>query len=322
MKAFLPAAGLGSRLRPITELMPKPLVPVMNEPLLAIAIRQLTKAGFGPFAVNAHYLPEQIEDFAATMRSEGYQIQVSVELPKILGTGGAFMPLKPWICDEAFLVYNGDLLSNIDFAALKNLHTAQDNLVTMALRPGHNGKDLAVWGTIEEGFVLIHDIAKKAPEVPGIKPYTFGCAYVTSPKLLSFLPASGESFVIDGMVAGLRSGLKIRGLVHAGFWSDLGTPESLFATNMAVMAEGKVSQAAILGLYGKPIVRIHPSAVTDSSAYIAEDVIVGARVKIGSGARISRSVLLADTVVGSNEVIENSICGPRNMRISIPGQKA
>lgn len=318
MKAVVLAAGLGTRLRPVTDLMPKPMVPVMNEPLLGIAFRQLSLAGMGPFAVNAHYLPEQIEAYSKVLRAAGYEVNVSVELPEILGTGGAFMPLKAWIGAEPFLVYNGDLLSDINFSNLKSTHQSQSSFITMALRPGHNGKDRAVWGTEnEQGLIQVHDIAKAPPEIDGIKPYTFGCAYVASPELLDFLPASGPSFVIDGMVAGLKAGLKIFGLIHQGFWSDLGTPESLFSTNMAVLAGSQIFQATVLGLSSRQIFRIHPTATIAKSAIVSSDVVVGASVIIGERAQISRAVLLSGTVIAPDEVIQNMICGPNNIRIVI-----
>lgn len=293
------------------------MVPVLNEPLLAIALRQLQHAGFSSFALNAHYMAEAIETFANLQKAQGVDIRVSVERPEILGTGGAFMPLRSWIGRDSFMVYNGDLLSDISFRHLQHQHHLEKNLVTMALRPGHNGKDLAVWGSPEGRSIRVHDIAKIAPDVSGIKPFTFACAYMAAPELLGFLPSQGPSFVIDGMVEGLRRGHKVTGIVHDGFWADLGTPESLFATNQTLCGSSTEIQSRILCLPAKELHPVHPDAMIAATAQLGSHTVVGKSVVIGADARVQNALLLDGSIVAAGEQLQNVICGPNHLRISI-----
>ena len=297
--------------------MPKPLIPVLNESLLAIALRQLGQAGFRSFAVNAHYMVPAIQEFVDAAKKSGLDIRVSIELPQILGTGGAFMPLRTWLGHESFMVYNGDLLSDIAFLALKERHRSEKNLVTMALRPGHNGKDLAVWGTIVGQAIRVHDIEKTAPSVPGIMPYTYACAYMADPKLLEFLPPTGESFVIDGMVQGLKSGLTITGLVHEGFWADLGTPQTLFSANSDLLASSPETQARILGVPANEIHAIHLTAHIAKSAHVDAHTVIGAGSVVGEGANVQKALLLAGSTIAPGETICRMICGPNGLRVRL-----
>lgn len=318
MKALVLAAGLGTRLKPITNLMPKPLVPVLNESLLAVALRQLKKAGFTSFALNAHYMPESIEAFAREAQSQGFDVRVSVELPSILGTGGAFMPLKSWFGSESFMVYNGDLLSDIAFKALKDQHLAGKNLVTMAVKLGHNGKDLAVWATEESpGVVKVHDIARTPPPVEGVRSYTYACAYMADPKLLDYLPPSGESFVIDGMVKGLKEGRRITGLVHSGYWADLGTPQTLYQANIDLLDLPPERRSAVLALDEHLIAPVHKSADVAKTAQLGPHTVIGANAKIGERAHIQNAVILPGSLIKDDEKIASMICGPNGIRISI-----
>lgn len=297
--------------------MPKPLVPVLNESLLAIALRQLRRAGFDAFAVNAHYMAPAIQRFVDTAKESGLNIRASIELPDILGTGGAFMPLRSWFGRDSFMVYNGDLLSDIAFEALKERHHTEHNLVTMALKPGHNGKDLAVWGTPNGDAIRVHDIAKIAPPIPGVQPFTYACAYMADPNLLDFLPPTGESFVIDGMVKGLRQGLKIAGLVHHGYWADLGTPETLLAANCDLLASSSEARSKILCLAPADIHPIHKTAQIAESASIGKQTVIGPDVVVGERADVQHALLLAGSSIRPGEIIRRTICGPNGMRVKL-----
>ena len=111
-KAIVLAAGFGTRLRPLTLSRPKPLLPVMGEPMLARILDMLVSWGVEDITVNAHYLADQIEDFVKEYQGDaakGVKISVSRE-DEILGTGGALRPLKSWIGDEPFWLVNGDIV--------------------------------------------------------------------------------------------------------------------------------------------------------------------------------------------------------------------
>ena len=117
MKAMIFAAGLGTRLKPITDTMPKALVPVGGEPLLHHVIVKLREAGYDDLVVNVHHFASQIEDYLAT-HNFGVRIQISDETEALLETGGGIAHAAPLLlpCEEPILIHNVDILSNLDLA--------------------------------------------------------------------------------------------------------------------------------------------------------------------------------------------------------------
>lgn len=318
MKALVLAAGLGTRLRPLTDHLPKPLIPVLNQPLMEVALRRLKARGFGPFAVNAHHLAEKIQAFVKQKEPCFGELVVSLELPEILGSGGVFPPLKAWLKDDDVLVYNGDILSDIDFAALKTLHQKSrgQNLVTLAVKPSHNGLDRAVWIQHQGGKLLVKSISKVAPPGEVTTAYTFAGAYITSSKLLSYLPAGGPSDVIEAFQKALADGHSIEAMPHGGFWADVGNPQSLWQTSFDIHALPSRERLELL------------AATQLESLYKAEDSHISATARlsglvvVGSGAVIEDGTFLTDVImmpgskasVGQN--INRMILGPRGVKIA------
>lgn len=132
MKAFLLAAGLGTRLRPLTDRMPKCLVPLAGRPLLSYWLELLVRHGFTEATVNVHYLPHQVREYLAASR---FPLAIRVfDEPELLGSAGTIRANREWIADGApFLVAYADNLTNADLSALMEAHTRGDALLTMAL---------------------------------------------------------------------------------------------------------------------------------------------------------------------------------------------
>ena len=132
VKGMVLAAGLGTRLRPITDEYPKPLVPMFGVNPLGLAIEQLRSAGIDQLAVNTHYQAEKIANYLG--RFTKGNIKISNE-PTILGTGGAYNPLREWLGDSHLAVINGDIVSTIDVAKVVSSHLKSGVLATMVLLP-------------------------------------------------------------------------------------------------------------------------------------------------------------------------------------------
>ena len=128
------AAGLGTRLKPITDSLPKALVPINNKPLLQHVIEKLIFAGFNEIIVNVYHFPDQIIDFLRQNNHFGIRIEVSDERDFLLDTGGGIRKAA-WFFDDGkpFLVHNVDILSNIDLKELYNQHSATDSLATLVV---------------------------------------------------------------------------------------------------------------------------------------------------------------------------------------------
>jgi len=126
------AAGLGTRLKPLTDNMPKALVPVAGKPMLEHVIMHLKDAGFDDITVNVHYLGEQIIDFLESNQNFGLNIHISDERGEVLETGGGILKAKTWLDgNEPFLVHNSDILTNVDLRAFYNQHLHSSNDVSL-----------------------------------------------------------------------------------------------------------------------------------------------------------------------------------------------
>ena len=134
MKALIFAAGLGTRLKPLTDTMPKALVPIDGKPLLEHVILKLKAAGFNQIIVNVHHFPDQIIDFLKSKNNFDLRIEVSDERDKLLDTGGGVKKAK-WFFDDGkpFLVHNVDILSNIDLQSLYQQHLETSPLATLVV---------------------------------------------------------------------------------------------------------------------------------------------------------------------------------------------
>lgn len=134
MKAMIFAAGLGTRLKPLTDTLPKALVPIAGKPLLEHVILKLKSAGFEEIIVNVHHFPDQIIDFLKVNNNFGIRIEVSDERDLLLDTGGGIRKAA-WFFDDGkpFLVHNVDILSNVDLQALYNQHLRTNALATLVV---------------------------------------------------------------------------------------------------------------------------------------------------------------------------------------------
>ena len=134
MKALIFAAGLGTRLKPLTDTMPKALVPIDGKPLLEHVILKLKAAGFDQIIVNVHHFPDQIIDFLKSKNNFDLRIEISDERDKLLDTGGGVKKAK-WFFDDGkpFLVHNVDILSNIDLQSLYQQHLETSPLATLVV---------------------------------------------------------------------------------------------------------------------------------------------------------------------------------------------
>ena len=140
-QAFVLAAGLGTRLRPLTEELPKPLIPIFQKPLVTFALDHLIGVGINNFVMNTHRHPELFQNFFSAREYSGFPVTL-VHEPELLETGGGIKNAESHLSTEPFLTYSGDILTNIDLQPLIDEHFRRGNDVTLALR--HTGLASAV----------------------------------------------------------------------------------------------------------------------------------------------------------------------------------
>jgi len=216
--AVLLAAGLGTRLRPLTLKTPKPLLKIGECTLIDHQLRYLKKHGIKKVAINLHHLPEMIENHVEDGSRYGLSIVYSRE-PKILGTGGGIKKACALLNSNDILVLNSDALADLNIEKVAERHLMSNASATMALR-----KLLP-----EESYTGITIDADGFVSSIGNGPYSFTGIHIVGKTLLESLPPAGsESCVIsDGYKKILSGGGKIASVIHHGYWKDLGTHESL-----------------------------------------------------------------------------------------------
>jgi len=225
MKAMVLAAGLGTRLRPLTETTPKPLLPIAGRPILVWNLLLLKRHGITDVIVNLHHLGEQIVQTIGDGSRLGLRVAYSHE-PEIQDTGGGIRQAAPFLKDGPFLVLNGDTLSACDLTDLIAAHRAGKALATLALR---EDPDTSRWGPVtvdaDSRILQINGVPPLAPQArPLPTPCMFAGIHVLEPEILDAIPP-GPGSIIDVYHRLLGKGLVLRGYRMNGYWSDIGTRE-------------------------------------------------------------------------------------------------
>jgi len=275
MQAMILAAGLGTRLRPYTELRPKPLFPVAGRSLLAITLERLRQAGFGSVVVNAHHLRGQV---AQALHGERGAILQEEEV--ILGTGGGLRRAREYFGQEPVLVTNGDIYHTIDLAEVYRTHQASGAAVTMVLHDEPRFNKVAV---AADGSILGFGPEVEAPA----RRLAFTGIHVLAPSVLDEIPDDSFFDIIDCYRGVIRAGGAIRALVVDGhYWTDMGTPADYLALHGALLT-GRVAGVTV------------PSAPfqVEAGAAVGDDLRLLDWAVVGSGARIGDHVTLERVVV-------------------------
>jgi NDP-sugar pyrophosphorylase family protein len=230
MKAFILAAGYGTRLKPLTNTKPKALVEVGGVPLLEIIIRRLKYFGFTELVINIHHFGDQILDFLENNNNFGVHIDVSDERDQLLDTGGGIKKASVFFQNEPVLIHNVDVLTMLDIRAMLQFHKHQeDALVTLAVKDRETSRsflldtnnNLAGWRNNLTGETRIsHD------DGFGFTPIAFSCVAVINPLFINLLDEEGAFSVIDPYLR-LAKTHRIATFRHCDLWMDMGRVEHL-----------------------------------------------------------------------------------------------
>ena len=223
MKAMILAAGLGTRLRPLTYTIPKPLLPVGGVPLIVWNLLLLKRHGFRQVVINLHHLGPMIEQALGTGSKFGMRIIYSHE-PVILGTGGGIKQAEPHFSGEPVLILNGDTLVELDLEALCDFHRTCNAAATLVLR---EDPDAARWGLVEVGVQgqILRITGKGLVDSVPVMPRMFAGIHILHPRLLRQVPKGVASSIIDPYVRAIEQGEPVFGYDLQGYWSDIGTAE-------------------------------------------------------------------------------------------------
>ena len=229
MKALIFAAGLGKRLGNITETIPKALVDINGKTALHRAVERCTSYGFNDIIINVHHFAGLVEDEVKKLNRMGYSISVSDERKMLLENGGGLYKARDFFDRSPFLLYNVDIISDLDLSSLYRLHNEKHGLATLAVRhrPGKrfllidDSGQLIGWRNISTGEEILARISsEKLFEI------AFSSMHIVEPEIFNFMH-EGIYSMID-LYLTLAKDHDIYTLEHdEGYWIDMGTPESL-----------------------------------------------------------------------------------------------
>jgi mannose-1-phosphate guanylyltransferase len=294
MKAMVLAAGFGTRLRPYTLKRPKPLFPVLDTPLLTHTLAQLRQSGAEGIVVNAHHLREQVKAMLQGQRDVHVQME-DLEL----GTGGGLRLAQSHFGEGPFLAVNGDIVHDLDLAAVYARHCASGADVTMVLHdcPRFNnvlmndaGRVVGLSGAAGEGERLL----------------AFTGVQVVNPAVLSLIPEGVFYNSIDCYADLLKRGGTIQALVVSGhFWTDMGTPADYLKLHEDILRKGRMS-----GFFsnhgGKPYF-LGKDAVLEAGVSLQDWVSIGHGATVGEGASLTRVVVWDGARVAPGSVVTDCI---------------
>lgn len=281
MKAMIMAAGFGTRLRPLTNKIPKALVPVLNRPVLERNIEYLGKYGIRDIIINAHYHADRIAEFISSCKIPQVSLIASPE-NEILGTGGGIANCRKFLEHNTFLVINSDIITNIDLdSAIKN-HMESGDAATMVLH------DCARFNQIDvTGDSKIKGIHKTI--APGRLAFTG--IHVLDPAIFDLLPEKGYADIISSCYNPmLESGRSVNAYQTAGhFWYDIGTIESY-----------KKASMDLLDMENKQF-------ATGEDIILDKSVILKNWAVIGNNVTIDKNVIIDSSIIWDNAVIKNGM---------------
>ncbi len=235
MKAMILAAGLGTRLRPLTDKIPKPLLPINGHPLIHYTLALLKRHGITDVVINLHYLGDQIRQALGNGKKLGFTIEYSDE-PEILGTGGGILKAKSFFEDESdFLVINADIITDLDLTNLIREHRHAKALATLALKESPLSDDFGNLYADSKTHQIVAMLKDPPAEMVTQKGFFMG-AHVISRELLDWTyPKPKACIVRDAYIPLLNQGKKFQAFFSDAYWNDLGTPQRLEQTQLELI---------------------------------------------------------------------------------------
>jgi mannose-1-phosphate guanylyltransferase len=313
--AFVLGAGLGTRLRPLTDERPKPLVPIFNKPLITFAFDHLIAAGITRFVVNTHHRPEAYARWLGEANScseyRGCPVFFRHE-PVLLETGGGIKNAADLIGDEPFLVYNGDVLADFPLQSLIASHQRSGRIATLALRA--SGAERRIQCDLSTGRITDMRGLIGGRSEPS---FLFTGVSVFSPEIFQHIPAGDIVSIIPVLVDLMRRGVEVGGeLIDEGVWFDIGNIPSYMGVHR-VLNEGSHAISYLDADWLQPVqndARIRPGAWIEGCSAVAAGADVGEgaeleNVIVWPDAKVDAGVLLRDAVVTSKGVCQCD-CGP------------
>jgi mannose-1-phosphate guanylyltransferase/mannose-1-phosphate guanylyltransferase/phosphomannomutase len=294
-QAFVLGAGLGLRMRPLSEVLPKPLIPIFQKPLITFALDHLISSGVKSFVINAHHLAPVFQEFFLAGNYRGHPVQLVYE-PQILGTGGGIKNVESRLQAGPFFSYSGDLLTDIPLAPLVEEHFRAGNDVTLALRGRGLRSDVALEGN------RVVDISNRYGQEGQ---YDYAGIAIWTPAIFDRIPPGQSLSFIPILAKWIGQGGKIGGVVsNDGQWFNIGSRKEYLAVHRTIQEER-----------WKPVyvtapewpMTVSADAQVDSTARLSGICSIGAGCQIGAGVILEDTILWPGAQIASRSHLRNCI---------------
>ena len=294
MKAMIMAAGLGSRLMPLTSELPKPMFPVMNKPLLEHIVTKCRNSGIRDVMINLFHLPEKIESHFGSGKDHGVNISYSLE-KKLMGTAGSVKRVSSFFKDT-FFVLSGDVYTDIDLDKMLEFHRSTGSKFTLAVKKFN---DVSKFGVVDfDAAGVIKGFQEKPKNHEAVSNYINLGIYIIEPELLELIPRNTEfDFAKELFPLLLEKKIPFRAFKTTAYWNDIGSIEEYYNMNFDLLQAQKNKEAVMIG----------------SNCTIGRNVVfkggsmIGNNVKIGKGTVLNKSIIFNNTFIGRNVHLENCI---------------
>ncbi|MEO6862915.1 MAG: NDP-sugar synthase, partial [Microcoleus sp.] len=293
MRAVLMAGGSGTRLRPLTCDLPKPMVPILNRPIAEHIINLLKRHNITEIIATLHYLPDVMREYFTDGAEFGVQITYAVEEDKPLGTAGCVKNIAE-LLDQTFLVISGDSITDFDLTEAINFHRLHQSKATLILTRVPNPMEFGVVIT-EENYRISRFLEKPSSSEIFSDTVNTGI-YILEPEVLDYLPANQEcDFSKDLFPLLLEKNEPMYGYIAEGYWCDVGQLD-VYREAQYDALRGKVNldlnyyNEVRSGLWVGQNTFIDDSAIVEVPAMIGSNCRIGARVKIDAGSVIGDNV--------------------------------
>jgi NDP-sugar pyrophosphorylase family protein len=309
MKGMILAAGLGTRLHPLSYEMPKPIVPVLGRPLCTWAMAFLARSGVRSFVLNLHQHPRMIQQSIMGWAGKRTPVHFTVE-PEILGTGGGIGNARQHLKGGTFVTANGDAIVRFDFARALAFHRRKKSLATLVLFPNLQRRYTPVWirpsGRIT-GFGADAGDGSLSGFYTGVQ--------IVEPELLDLIPHGKPSCIIrDVYIPLIAGGAPVHGFLTKGAFREFGTPADYLRETMALLEEP--SERDPIPQFSAPGVEVHPPVWVSPRARIAPGAVIGPgavieeNASIEAGAAVSNALVWPGASLKPGESLRDAILTP------------
>ncbi|HKS03974.1 MAG TPA: sugar phosphate nucleotidyltransferase [Chthoniobacterales bacterium] len=298
-QAFVLAAGLGTRLRSLTEELPKPLIPIFQKPLVTFALDHLIGVGVNKFLINTHRNSELFESFFATREYSGFPVTLLHE-PDLLETGGGIKNAESHLGNEPFLTYSGDILTNVELQPLIDAHFRCGNDVTLALR--HTGLAAAV--ALRDQRVV--DISNR---YGGVGDFDFANIAVWNSAIFHRIPPRKKISFIPIIADWIGQGARIGGVVmNDGKWFNISSRTEYLEVHRTILRENWKPHFVKAAEWPESVAA---NAKVDFTAQLLGCTVVGRNCEVAAEAILNDTILWPDAEIASQSRLEACIVRSR-----------